>query len=64
MPPFALHEACSLFAGPCALGFVKYDNLLDGDIGIADVFIPKVVNILDKTAHPCVQLASGKYARA
>jgi hypothetical protein len=37
-----------LLTGP---GFVKHDNLLDGDIVIADVLITKVMNILYKATH-------------
>jgi hypothetical protein len=44
------HKSGGLFPVPGPLGFVEYDNSLSGCCCCANIFITKMVNVLDKCA--------------
>jgi hypothetical protein len=50
LPPFALHKARCLRAGPGSLRLVEHDDLLNRNISVSDVMVPEMMNILDEVA--------------
>lgn len=56
LPSFALHEACRLITGPSPLRFVKHDDLLTGNIIVADIEVSEMMNILNEGVHPALSI--------